>query len=108
VAQFLGDANLIPSSSLEEATRHTLCVRPENVSIGVDNHGSPPEMRSLAGTVTKVTFKGSHIEARIQVSPALTLVAHAPASVLRDTKPGAPVFVSWSRTDETILEDGTP
>jgi iron(III) transport system ATP-binding protein len=58
VARFLGKANLLPGSIVGLEENRTVCVRPENVSVGKLREHTAGERRALQGTISKAVFEG--------------------------------------------------
>jgi ABC-type Fe3+/spermidine/putrescine transport system ATPase subunit len=103
VARFLGDANLVPRSLLGGA-EGIVCIRPEAVDVGRVAEISPGRRR-LNGTLERLSFKGAFVEAKVRVTPEVSVTAHLPRETTAGYEIGLPVEVGWDESREAQLSE---
>lgn len=99
VADFIGEANLIPARMLGEASDCTYSVRPESVRV----ERAPSEaVHSLAGHVSSVTYLGADtlVEAKVDAGRPIRARLRGGRG---DLASGDAVYLCWDRRDERKL-----
>jgi spermidine/putrescine transport system ATP-binding protein len=101
VADFIGEANLVPGDLIGRAANTTVCVRPENLTAMAA--GSKSKGR-LQGDVVTMTYLGADtlIEARISDSMSLRARMRGKPAGLEQ---GARAALDWASDDEWIVSE---
>ena len=97
VADFIGEANLVPGPLIGEPVGVICAVRPERVSLDQ----AVPGGRGLRGTVVEATFLGADTLVTVDVGTERPVRARLRGAWPRE--PGTPASVAWSRDAERLL-----
>jgi len=96
VASFVGDTNVIESDELPSHARSSssaVAVKAEVVQIGHDLSGTLEHR--FAGTVTDVSFGGSHVSYRVGLASGATIAVESPTTSAIDIGVGENVEIGW-------------
>lgn len=123
VATFIGDANIFvgvttPSGfrlegiGTEVGAKHdlradepaSLVVRPESLLLEPLAEGVTSEPEDIIGTVTQMTYRGSHLDVSVKLADGTTGMALIGAHESGRFTPGTPVRLSWTRGSERVLQ----
>jgi spermidine/putrescine transport system ATP-binding protein len=101
VADFIGEANLVPGPLAAMAADTTIAIRPEDVTVGPPQ---TPEHRSMAATVGMLTFLGADtlVEAHLADGTPMRARVRGP---LAGIAPGASTKLSWEKAREWVLTE---
>jgi len=104
VAGFMGDANLLPPSSLRDLKileKKLLCIRPEVIDLVSANHSAA----YASGAITDIVYRGSMTEIVIKLDDGTPLMVHrlgrtgSGQIALGDT-----VGVTWDQEATTVID----
>ena len=98
VADFIGEANLIPGKLLDDAPDATFSVRPESVRV---SRQPPAGGRTLPGAISAVTYLGADTLAEVKTAAEKPVRARLRGRT--DFEAGDPVHLSWDAPDERKL-----
>jgi spermidine/putrescine transport system ATP-binding protein len=95
VAGFIGEANLLPASTVDAAagTSSVFMVRPERVTV---SERALPGQTSVAGTITELIFRGANTRVEMATAAGDQLVAHVVDGIdVGALRPGGTAFANW-------------
>jgi len=100
VADFIGEANLVPGELLGRKAGVSVCVRPENVAMQPASKNKP---KRLQGAISNMTYLGADTLIEVKVDNAIlrARLRGRPAGLAT----GGAVHLDWSDADEWVVSE---
>ncbi len=101
VADFIGEANLIPGGLLGLPADKTISIRPEEIAVSGDQH---PGRRAVPGRIGMLTFLGADTLVEGQINGSTPIRARV-RGALPGVKAGDAVTFGWDEAREWVLTE---